>query len=117
MITAEMEVLYNKLHLLKPVGVERSNAKNWIAFQVRTKRGKRNVVTIRREGVSFFTEDNALLDKLSALGAPSYKIIPDEGRSKLRYRFRDLKPEIIDTNADDFRKLFAESLKLKEFYS
>jgi hypothetical protein len=90
---------------------------NWIAFQVRSPKGIRNAVTVRREGVSFFTEDQLLLEELKSAGLDWYKILPDESKSKRRFRFTKLTPETVEKHSDDFRKLFAESVKLKLFYS
>ena len=102
MITAEMEALYAKLLSMAPMSVHRNDAKDYVAFQLHAPKGKRNAVSIRREGVSFFTEDKFLLEKLTGLGIDYYKIAPDEGSSKRKYRFTKLTPEIIDAHSDDF---------------
>ncbi len=117
MITPEMELLYTTLQTLAPAGVELSRTKNWIAFQVRSPKGIRNAVTVRREGVSFFTEDQLLLDELKSAGLDWYKILPDVSKSKRRFRFTKLTPENVEKHSEDFRKLFTESVRLKLFYS
>jgi hypothetical protein len=117
MVTEKMEVLYSKLAPIAPPGVQTSRVKQWIAFQVQAPKGIRNAVTIRSEGVSFFTEDTLLLDELSKQDLKWRKLFPDKGRSRLRYRFTNLTPDLLDKHMDDFRKLFEESVRLKLYYS
>jgi len=110
MVTAKMEALYEKLLPMSPAGLQISHRKDWITFQTLASKRIRNAVTIKSEGVSFFTENSSLLNELEAEGVES-KPIADEGK-KHWYRFTNLTPDLLDKYSIHFSKLFEESVRL-----
>lgn len=112
MISQEMEDMYQLLLTIQPPGLQRNDAKNYIAFQSDVPARKRNVNGVFSRGVTFRTEDISLLERLKESGIEWEKVLPDTGRHKSTYLFRGLTRKNVQAHLDDFRKLFDDSNRL-----
>ncbi|RXH56247.1 hypothetical protein [Granulicella sibirica] len=110
MITPGMQAIYLKLKSVAPVAVSPGEAKDYLPF----KAGRLNIAGVYSDGTSFSTDDERLLDHLRSVGITFSKVPSDKPRDKFRYKFAELKPADVDAHLDSFKKLFEDSVRLKQ---